>query len=361
MVYYTKLERARYLGLKKGILVGYDIILKKIDKIQKRTRLVFRPTSIQVEPTTKCNLRCEFCESSIWDRKGMDMSFSDFKEIIDQFPYLVELLLQGIGEPLMCKDFFKMVEYCKKKKIIVETVTNATLMDKANVKKLVDSRIDTVMISLDGATPKTFEKTRTGADFEKVIENTKNLVAIRGNLKKPRIVFHFTGTKHNIHELPDVLKLAKKIGIDDVEAQDIHFWGDEKLKNKINRETLRQEIEKSRKIIDQTKQLSKEIGMPFDFLGSGSLKSLYSNMDSQLQADQRLCQKVFKSCFVTVDGYVTTCACVPDPRTINFGNLLKEDFDTIWNNSKYIKMREARQKGKMPEFCRLCTVPHTYR
>jgi|Deesub1362B_J571_1020462.scaffolds.fasta_scaffold15116_2 MoaA/NifB/PqqE/SkfB family radical SAM enzyme len=142
---YPKFEKIREIGFKKSILVSYNMLLKKIDKIQKRTSLLSRPISLQIEPTTKCNLKCTFCESPLWDRRGMDMSFSDFKKIIDQFPYLVTLLLQGIGEPLLCKDFFKMIEYCKLKKIIVGITTNGMLMNEEIAKKLVDSKIDYVI------------------------------------------------------------------------------------------------------------------------------------------------------------------------------------------------------------------------
>jgi MoaA/NifB/PqqE/SkfB family radical SAM enzyme len=136
------------------------------------------------------------------------------------------------------------------------------------------------------------------------------LVKIRGDQKKPLILFHFTGTRDNIHELPKVLRLAKEIGVDVVEAQDTHFWGDEKLKDKIDNITLRQEIERAKKIVNECMVEAKKLGIRFDWLGSGGRKTPYSN-ESQLHADQRLCQKIFRSCFITVDGYVTTCASNP--------------------------------------------------
>jgi len=355
---YRKLEKARYIGYKKGMMVLFNLFLKKIDKIQKRTKLLSRPISLQLEPTTKCNLRCPFCESPLWDRRGMDMKFSDFKKIIDQFPFLVTLLLQGIGEPLLAKDFFKMIEYCKRKRIIVGITTNGTLIDGQMAKKLVDYEIDYIIISVDGATAETFERIKVGAKFEQVIGNTVNLIKARGERKKPMILFHFTGTNDNIHELPQVVELAEDIGVDIVEAQDTHFWGDEELKERINDKTLRQEIDKSRKFVNEAIIKAKELGIPFNWLGTGGRKSLYSDNELQLHADQRLCQKVFRSCFITVDGYVTTCACCPDPRKLNFGNVLEQDFDTIWNSPKYVALRKARLEGKIPDYCKMCTVPH---
>lgn len=355
---FPKLERARYSGYKKSMLVLFNLLLKKIDKRQKRCVLLSRPITLQLEPTTKCNLRCPFCESPLWDRKGMDMSFSDFKKIIDQFPFLTTLLLQGIGEPLLCKDFFKMIEYCKRKRIIVGITTNGTLIDEKMAKKLVDFEIGYMIISIDGATAETFEKIKVGAKFDQVIRNTINLIEARDNRKRPMILFHFTGTKDNIHELPQVVKLAKDMGVDAVEAQDTHFWGDTELKERINDKTMRQEIANARKFANEAMLKATDLGIPFDWLGTGARKSLYSDNELQLHGDPRLCQKVFRSCFITVDGYVTTCACSPDPRKLNFGNILKLDFDSIWNSPKYVALRKARMEGKIPEYCEMCTVPH---
>ena len=355
---FPKLEQARYVGYKKSILILYNQLLRKIDKIQKRTVLLSRPISLQLEPTTKCNLRCPFCESPIWDRRGMDMKFSDFKKIIDQFPLLRILLLQGIGEPLLCKDFFKMVEYCKSKKILVGITTNGTLINKKVAEKLVNYKIDYVIMSIDGATSETFERIRVGAKFEQVIENAINLVKTRGENKKPKIIFLFTGTRDNIHELPQVVELAKEIGIDAMEAQDTHFWSDEELKERIDNRTLRKDMAYTRKFVNDAIVKAKELGIPFTWLGSGGRKTLYTDKDFQLHADPRLCQMVFRSCFITVDGYVTTCACCPDPRKLNFGNILEQNFEEIWNSPKYIAIRKARLEGKIPDYCKTCTVPH---
>lgn len=355
---YTSWEKARNIGAKKSMLLLFNRFLKKIDTMQHNTALLSKPISLQIEPTTKCNLKCRMCESPLWDRKGLEMSVSDFKTIIDQFPFLATINLQGIGEPLLNKNIFEMIEYCKSKKMVVLFTTNATLIDETVAKKFVDSGLDYVVVSMDGATPETFEKIRIGANFNQVIGNIKNLIAVRGNLKKPRIIFLFTGSTDNIDELPKVLKLAKDIGVDKVEAQDTHSWGDEELKEKMSNKKLSPELNRVKKIVNETMIEAEKMGMPFYWLGTGGRKSLFTDEDLQLYADQRLCQIVFRSCFITVDGYVTTCACNPDPRKLNFGNVLQQDFNTIWNCLEYRNIRKARLEGEIPEYCKMCTVPH---
>lgn len=358
MPVYGNLRKLKQAGLKKSTLITYNMLLRKIDIVQKRTKLLSKPTSLQLEPTTKCNIKCRMCISPFWDRKGMDMDFSDFKKIIDQFPYLVDLLMQGIGEPLLCEDFFRMVSYCKSKKIMVAITTNGTLIDKDMARQLVESKLDGLIVSLDGIKPETFEKTRIGSKLDQVINNIKNVVEARGILKRPRIVILFTANSENIEELPGVLRLAKNLGIDDVEAQDTHFWGDEIHKSRLINETLySSKIDRAKEIVNETIEESKKLGIPFYWLGARGRNKPYTDSDRQLHGNPRDCKKVFRSCFITVDGFVTSCACVPDPRTLNFGNILQQDFDEIWNSPKYVAYRKERLEGKVPEVCKMCTVP----
>jgi MoaA/NifB/PqqE/SkfB family radical SAM enzyme len=357
--YYPRIDRLMYQGPVKGLKVACDMIGKKIDRKKKNTKLLFSPTSIQVEPTTKCNLRCKFCISNVWDRKGMDMSFSDFKKTIDQFPCAVEILLQGIGEPLMCKDLYKMIEYCNRKRIMVTITTNAMLLDEAAAKKIVAAGTRWIVISLDGAKKETVESIRIGTNYDKVIDNIKTLVRVRGERKRPHIIVNFTGCKDNIRELPDVIRLAKELGLDAVETWGVHFWANEKLEDKNKGQTLGENIEEAKKVMNESLKLAEELKIPLLLTGTATRTELYSKEDAQLQEDQKLCRKTFKSCFITVDGYVTTCANSPDPRKGNFGNVLKDDFKRIWNGPAYVTARKDRLCGKIPDQCKTCTGPHT--
>ncbi|MFC1755621.1 radical SAM protein, partial [Thermoproteota archaeon] len=78
------------------------------------------PVYIEIEVTTRCNLRCIMCEHTYWKEKSQDMPFKDFKMIVDQFPHLIWIGLTGIGESFMNKDFLKMLRYVKSRKISVE-------------------------------------------------------------------------------------------------------------------------------------------------------------------------------------------------------------------------------------------------
>ena len=350
---YPLIEKIKFIGpIKTGKMV-MNAAMRNVDNRQKHTKLLSSATSIQLEPTTKCNLRCKFCISPLWDRRGKDMSFTDFKKTVDSFPCLTEIHMQGIGEPLMCKDFEKMLEYCKKKRILLSTTTNATLINEEKAEMLVSSGMDLIVASFDGAKKETFESIRIGAKYDKVIENIRTLIRVRGERKRPAIIFNFTGCMENLHELPDVLRLAKEIGIDGVEVWGVHFWTDNRFQEKHPGISLAENAEYSRKILKESLALAKELGIPLKLAGD-----INKTEDPGKRA---MCQRPFRSCFITFDGYVTICADIADPRKANVGNIFETDFGKIWNGSKYVANREECLKGILSEQCKVCGGHNTIR
>ncbi len=143
------------------------------------------PAIIDIEPTIRCNLKCEMCQTIEWDRRCEDLSYDNFQRIVNQLPSLGEIKLQGMGEPLLNNDFFRMVDYAKSKGIKTRTISNGTLIDGKTAEMIISSGLEQLHISLDGASPKTYEGIRKGASFSDVIKNIERLVEARGSAEKP--------------------------------------------------------------------------------------------------------------------------------------------------------------------------------
>ena len=75
-----------------------------------------------------------------------------------------------------------------------------------------------MIISIDGTTQDVYQQYRVGGHLDKVIEGAKNIVKWKKELKskKPFVVFQFLVVKPNEHQIEDVKKLAKEMGVDDV-------------------------------------------------------------------------------------------------------------------------------------------------
>jgi pyrroloquinoline quinone biosynthesis protein E len=91
----------------------------------------YLPIKLDIENISRCNFRCTMCVVSDWEKgkRGEDMSLEEFQRLIDEQYGLVEIKLQGIGEPTMQGDvFFEMIKYARARHIWVRTTTNASLL-----------------------------------------------------------------------------------------------------------------------------------------------------------------------------------------------------------------------------------------
>ena len=91
------------------------------------------PRALQVEVTGACNLRCPMClvrYRPTLDRATASLSFAAFREMVDAVPDVEEITLQGLGEPLMAPDLFRIIEHAAARGIRVGFNTNATLLTR---------------------------------------------------------------------------------------------------------------------------------------------------------------------------------------------------------------------------------------
>lgn len=148
--------------------------------------MVTLPRFLQVEPVGQCNLRCQMCPIQ-FRQDGPPhgppafMDFDVFTHLIDQFPDLEELQLQGLGEPMMHPRFFDMVAHAVRRGIRVGTNTNLTLLNARRAELCVTSGLGELHASIDGATAAVYDRIRVRAHFERIITNLQRLVETRGS------------------------------------------------------------------------------------------------------------------------------------------------------------------------------------
>ncbi len=85
---------------------------------------------LQLNPTNKCNFKCDFCSCSERD-KHLELSFSDIREIIDIISYhgCKSVTITGGGEPLIHKNINEIINLIFDNKIDIGIVTNGTLLN----------------------------------------------------------------------------------------------------------------------------------------------------------------------------------------------------------------------------------------
>src|SRR2546426_1112374 len=119
------------------------------------------PRSIYIEPTSRCNELCQQCPRTLLSREDdRDLSFEDFRYIVDQFPELERVVLHGLGEPLLNKDLPQMIRYLKARGIYVLFNSNGILLNAKRGQELIEAGLDEYRLSMDGATREDRKSTR---------------------------------------------------------------------------------------------------------------------------------------------------------------------------------------------------------
>ncbi len=302
-----------------------------VSKITKKVYHWGLPTSISIEPTTSCNLRCPECPSGLrsFTRPTGMLENNIYHKIIDELaPRMSYLIFYFQGEPYLNKNFLDMVAYAASKKIYTATSTNAHYLTEEMAKKTVESGINRVIISIDGTTQETYQQYRIGGKLEKVLQGAKNLVKWKKDLKSatPHIIFQFLVVKPNEHQIDDVHKLAKEIGVDEVKLKTAQIYDYE------NGSDLIPTIDKYTRY-KQTKSGKWEVKNPLE----------------------NHCWKMWHSCVITWDGQVVPC-CFDKDAEHPMGNLQKDRFEIVWNSATYQEFRSnVLQSRSKIEMCKNCT------
>jgi MoaA/NifB/PqqE/SkfB family radical SAM enzyme len=204
---------ARAMGLEPGARV-------KLSRLGDRLvayRPVGRLARVYVEPTTACNLQCRTCMRNVWDEPIGHMAWRTFSRILESLRALKHrptVFFGGLGEPLMHPDFVRMVGEVKRLDLPVEAITNGMLLDEARTEALVDAGLDTLWVSIDGASPECYVDVRRDGEWPRVMENLERLrdIKIRRRSETPEIGVSFVAMRRNLKELPELLRLEHRIG-----------------------------------------------------------------------------------------------------------------------------------------------------
>ncbi len=172
----------------------------------------FKPRLIFWEVTKGCNLRCIHCRATATELSSpTDLPTERALDIIKQIADFGNpiLVLSG-GEPLYRSDIFDLARFATERGIRVALATNGTLVTKPVAKKIVEAGVKRVSISLDGADALTHDTFRgiPGA-FEAAIYGMRNLQELGLSVQ-----INTTIARHNAHQLPDVLEMARSLGAD---------------------------------------------------------------------------------------------------------------------------------------------------
>ena len=311
----------------------------------------YLPIKLDIENVSRCNFRCTMCTVSDWHKgqRSTDLPLDAFKRLIDEQIGLVEIKLQGLGEPTMQRDeYFAMIRYARAKHIWVRTTTNASLLHlNGNFRKMIDSDVNEVQISIDGATRETFEAIRRGSNFQRVKENCKLINAYSRDVGVVRTKMWTVVQRGNWQQLEELVDLASELGFtNQVFSLDVSDWGTERWRELNGPADVEDELDHERLM---------------SLIGRGEARGIrvrfwVVTQKFDTSSPERVCGWPFERAFVSSDLRVVPCCIISNPDTLQIGPVIaaERSFTDVWLSEEYREFRQAHLEGRIPKPCEGC-------
>ena len=282
------------------------------------------PLYFEIETSNICNARCSMCTIHNWKRSDNPfmserLFCSIASQIIERKDFVRVVNVSRDGEPLLDNALEQKITYLKKGGIKKVTFsTNAALLTEDRAKMLLDSGLDDIMFSVDGATKETFERIRQGLIYEDVVSNILSFIKLRDKRNtslsvRVRLVIQ-DDNKYELNKWGNFWR-SKVSSQDRVYAKALHGWGN---------------------------QLE-----GFEEKRVGTAESLI-----------RPCTSTFSTMIIRYNGEVTVCPIDYDFKYKN-GNLNELTIEEIWKNGAALNKFRTKHINSLRDdliFCRNCTL-----
>jgi MoaA/NifB/PqqE/SkfB family radical SAM enzyme len=335
--------------------------------VERASTLSHSPSVVFIEVSNYCNLLCKTCPRTFFQREPLkSLSYNEFVAIAEQFPNMQRASLHGIGEPLLNRDLPQIIRYLKDRDIEVVINSNGTLLTPKWQQALIDSRLDQYRCSIDGARPETFARIR-GADLLHKIQAGLTGLMVRKKEQKaemPFVSLWCVGTRENLAELPELLRLAAALGVPEVYLQRMTYFAQEPDKQfGMAREELAifgQQAEWEEAVISQCEELSERLGIEFRAAGARNPRNSLAAALPSDAAPWQACMRPWTTAYVTANGNCLPCCISPfatsDYPSLILGNLWERPFAEIWNDYIYQQFRTKLLSDTPHKACANCGV-----
>jgi radical SAM protein with 4Fe4S-binding SPASM domain len=289
------------------------------------------PLSMSIEPTTACNLGCPECPSGLksFERATGNLKLADFESwVSDWRKHLLYLNFYFQGEPFIHPKLLAMIAKAKENKIFTAVSTNGHFLDDANVQSILDSRLDRIIISLDGFTQEVYEQYRVNGNVNEVMQGVHRLVSARKErgLHHPEIIVQMLVVKPNEKEIPLVEQWVKEVGADELRLKTAQLYQPK------DQHPLMPEQEQYRRYRRTS-------------TGQWEIKNKLDNH----------CWRMWSGCVITWDGKVVPCCFDKDAKYV-MGNLKTAALPLIWKQPAYQQFRLRLQNGRKEiDICANCS------
>ena len=335
--------------------LGRGGLRQHLNFLRHAAAFVLRPTAVnyvhtilQIEPSLTCNLNCDHCTHQA-HTSHQNLTLDNLKRIVARFPYLTQINLTGVGEPLLNREIFPIIDFIKGKKIFLRMTTNGMLLREPVARQLIASGIDELKISIDAIDDTLARTLRKGSNMELIQGNIKTLNALKRELgsKTPLLEINTVLSVQNIHELPRIVRAAA-----DLQAQSIYVYHLLDLFDSPAVKALQlyagDNATKARNAVAEARALAKEFGIALRLPGMTPRPSP--------------CNLPWTLMIVAANGDVYPCCIYHFKRAesatgdVIFGNILETPLAEVVNSRNAVRLRRALKTKDYTNTCRNCPV-----
>ena len=320
----------KYFTVKRAINAAKVLSSFTVARLIRKPVVWGMPISYSIEPTNHCNLKCPECPSglgSLTRPLGL-LNPDDFKKLIDDISstgFYVQLFFQG--EPFINKNLAGMINYARKKNMYVSISTNGHFINEGNVDSVLKNAPDKLIYSIDGLDEESYQNYRIGGTFEQANAGLRALLNKKKELnqKHPYVELQFIVMKQNEHQLDEVLKYGKDVGVDKVVFKTMQISS----------------YENALKFLPSNKKYRRYIIDNGSFRIKGKIKNH--------------CFALWRTSVITWDGKVVPC-CFDKDAEYELGLTNGKSFKDVWHSDEYNNFR-ARILGDRQSIsmCTNCT------
>ena len=347
-IYQRKKEMQEFLKnfeeMPDRLLKYLEILLKRKDATpySYQDTMSFRKLAIAL--TSRCNKNCQWCyrfDPVYKDMLNKDLSFKKLEQFIKNTKGKFQLVhLGGLGEPTLYPRLFDVINISKKLSNKIKTTTNASLLNKDFINKLVKSGLTHIEVSVWTSSEKQ-EKRIRNVDLKKTIKD----IVYMANETPLDVQVNITVCSSNYDKLPDLvdkLKKAKKLSLHTIPL----FETAQCRKAGIKRVS----VERYKKILTQIKNRILKFDLKWNMFPTpeGSVVDPVIEMKRKLN----ICFTCFEDPYISGIGELFPCG-----REEPFGGgvNITVGFEKAWNHPKLLKFRKNMLQGKYPPLCgKLC-------
>ena len=299
---------------------------------------------LQIESSIACNLRCVMCPWKQISKRAENHGIM-LPAIWESIrPYLREAQsvdFTGGGEPLLQPQLVGWISEAHAAGCETGILTNGFLLNKKKAEQIIRAGVDWICVSIDGATEGIYEQIRIGSDFKRVCENLFNIGRLRST-KKPKTMINFVLMPMNFHQVEDMLRLAARLGIDQVNYKqcDVIRGEDGKGLGLFNtKETP--EILRLKKRLSKARRLAKRLNVQTTFFPFTPEEQPVCDQDPRDSVFIRHDGKVAPCISLAIGGPTTFLGEDKTMPTVHYGALPDEDLMDLWEGDtcKFFRKR----------------------